>query len=247
MPKGKEPSWPVQKLIFELLVIHGNHPSVIQRSLDIQITRKDICEDTPGLEWIKKTVKRLQDLPLDVLSELPPSVRKKRHDYEAIKDELDKRQMATLAGSQDPLIIEARSNHFNKICSWLERWKEQLLTIPDFFQTEDVLPKDSKYRKGSIRWQHREDGPTYVWFEIENDQVIFSSLRIHLDNEKLWRRFDELKHRLSEAITQAGQAKPGTKVNTRAARFLANQIANELEMPILKEIFPGKCPACPDY
>ena len=159
----------------------------------------------------------------------------------------NKRQMAALAGIQDPLIIEARSKHFNKICSWLERWKEQLLTIPDFFQTEDVLPKDSKYRKGSIRWQHREDGRTYVWFEIENDQVIFNSLRIHLDNEKLWRRFDELRHRLTEDITQAGQAKPGTKVDTRAARFQANQIANELEMPILKGIFPGKCPVCPDY
>lgn len=151
MPKGKEPSWPVQKLIFELLVRHGNQPLVIQRSLDIQIPQKSINEDTPGLEWIKKTVKRLQDLPLDVLTELPPSVWEKRHDYEAIKDELEKltgradisKKFSERASqvNGDNILIEATNRHLKGIALLLERWGDNLETarnIGDYAVTYDV-------------------------------------------------------------------------------------------------------------
>lgn len=90
MPRGKEPSWPVQKLILELLSRHGNQPVAIQRSLDILISQQGISEDTPGLKQIEKTIKKLQELDLDVLVEFPPSVWKKRRDYGTIKDELER-------------------------------------------------------------------------------------------------------------------------------------------------------------
>ncbi len=90
MPRGKEPSWPVQKMIFDLLVRHGDQPSVIQRSLDALISQKGLVEGTPGLKWIERTVEKLQELELDVLAELPQSVWKRRRDYEAIKDELER-------------------------------------------------------------------------------------------------------------------------------------------------------------
>ena len=88
--QGKEPSWPVQKLILELLPIHGNRPTVIQRSLDIQIREMELMEDTPGIEWIKKIIARLQKLPISALVQLSPSVWKWRNDYNSIRGQLER-------------------------------------------------------------------------------------------------------------------------------------------------------------
>lgn len=93
MPRGKEPTWPVQQLILELLVIHGDQPVVIQRSLDALINQRGLTEGTPGIKWIERTIAKLQELPLDVLAKLPPSVWEKRHDYNAIRDELERSEL----------------------------------------------------------------------------------------------------------------------------------------------------------
>lgn len=107
MPRGKEPSWPVQKLIFELLVRHGNRPLAIQNSLDVLIDNRGLKEDTPGIKQIKRIMEKLQEFELDVLAEFPPSVWKKRRDYDTIRNEMERLTGTTTRETTPEVVSES--------------------------------------------------------------------------------------------------------------------------------------------
>lgn len=136
MPRGKEPSWSVQELIFELLARLGDEPAVIQRSLDVWMGQSGITEDTPGIRSVRRTIAKLQDLDLDVLSTLPPEVWKKRHDYDQIREDLERRAgMAT--GSGIPLepgpVSESEGDHLLSAKPEGKRVSPRLRQLHGFF------------------------------------------------------------------------------------------------------------------
>lgn len=143
MPRGKEPTWPVQQLILELLVIHGDQPVVIQRSLDALINQRGLTEGTPGIKWIERTIAKLQELPLDVLAKLPPSVWEKRHDYNAIRDELERSE---LQREQERSEVGIEFGHETDL--WVCRYVDQLVVRK--FGCVRVVPKREVRCEGTL-------------------------------------------------------------------------------------------------
>lgn len=125
----------MQKLILELLVRHGNQPVVIERSLDALITQKGLIGGTPGLNWIERIIEKLQELDLDVLAELPPSVWKQRHDYEEIRLELER--LAKAGGNIGPSVFEQA--HTKGVFNLLDAYAMQL-KVP--YEPEDIFIVD---------------------------------------------------------------------------------------------------------
>ena len=82
-----------------------------------------------------------------------------------------------------------------------------------------------------------------IQFPVENE-VLFECLRNHLPNEKLWHSFEELKLLLSELQKQPASPQENSFLVKKTVDTACTTY-QELELVLVKHVFPGKCIACP--
>ena len=91
MPRKKETSFELKKLIWDKAATIGKKPEVIQRELDDELRRlrkgEYLFEEVPDVRTIKRIIEKdiNQLSPEVVIAKLPPHVWHLRDDYEAIK------------------------------------------------------------------------------------------------------------------------------------------------------------------
>lgn len=144
--------------------------------------------------------------------------------------------------------------HSEKLGELIQEWKDQLvfnipeplggygLRFPTTFTTEDNHGPGIYPPKGSLCWEVKHDRTVDVWFPVEH-QPLFPYLKYHLTVEELWKTFGDLKHRLSETIKKVASVEDHTTVVASNVLRLASQIAEALEIEIIKGI-SGICPLC---
>ncbi len=147
---------------------------------------------------------------------------------------------------------EALQKHFDAIRDLIERWREQLLPtrenvinpILGSFSKNDVKP--GQHRNAPLNWIIREDGPTTVWLDVEDDRL-FDALKIHLPNKELWDEYTELKELLCIEIDTCLTVSWNKGMSRiEAAEKLVESIDSLLEAEASKSIYPEKCRWCPD-
>ncbi|GAI72847.1 unnamed protein product, partial [marine sediment metagenome] len=92
MPRRPDPSWTMEKAIWDLYGKLGGKPAAIQRDLEHQRQPGMPLEGEllPDPRTVTKTINKLQTLSLKVLATLPPYVWEMRKDYKEIQPELER-------------------------------------------------------------------------------------------------------------------------------------------------------------
>ena len=169
-------------------------------------------------------------------------------------------KQSAMVTQANPLIVEAKRKHFERLSKLIMTWQSQLgfkpkpserysvSIFPVKFKAQDAVAgsHEEKYFP-YLRWQVAEDGAVDVWFLVEED-VLFQYLRLHIQSQRLWQNFEDLKNYLARGIREVAPLEEGRFIHVEEADALAADIFNELEIALAREgVFSGKCPACPGY
>jgi hypothetical protein len=174
--------------------------------------------------------------------------RERRKELSATQGLVKERMQAT-----DPLIVEDKRKHLDKMRELMKKWKEQLTTevaeplggyVPNFptqFTKEDNNGPAIYEPRGSLCWEVNRDNSVNVWFLVEHDPL-FPYLREHLSESEIWSIFDDIKQELTKAISEI--ASSGKKTQVENMLQLTNDIAEILETEIERVTIPGNCLLC---
>lgn len=201
-------------------------------------------------DTFKALEREIKDMPLSEVSSLPDDLQKWIIELRPeLRNQL--KEEAESKARQD-LKKEALRTHFEDIRDLIKRWREQLWPtrenvrnpILGSFSKDDV--KLGQHRNAPLNWVIREDSPTTVWLDVE-DEPLFEALRIHLPNKELWDEYTELKELLCiETDTLPTVSWKKATSNMEAAEKLVESIDSQLEAEASKSIYPGECRWCPD-
>ena len=95
--------------------------------------------------------------------------RKLRRHFDAAKKALGEK----IEIEHDPVVVEARKKHFDRLTGVAERLLEDLADDQEDFEHYGGATCDAYYRVG-------EDGNVQVWVKTEEPPVLFESLRVSI-------------------------------------------------------------------
>lgn len=155
--------------------------------------------------------------------------------------------------STDPLVVERKREHFNKLHDLMREWKEQLvaevtaplrgydLIFPTSFTDKDYKLSGIFGPRGSLCWEVTRGGSVDVWFVVERDPL-FPSLKEHLSGNDIWDKFDDIKGKIASAIGEVGET--GKTSQARNVLQLAYDIAEKLDIEVERVTMAGSCSLC---
>lgn len=115
MPRGKDPSFELKKLIWEAAAQLGKgNIAAIRRQVDVKLSQRrrsgEVSPDdeTPEERTIQRIIQELDELPPEVVLDLPTSIWTLRADYEELKRIDERATIARETEQRQPLTEESR-------------------------------------------------------------------------------------------------------------------------------------------